>query len=258
MKNFILILLCLGGIISIAAIEYSNNSPGNKTGSPKDNANCTQCHNSTAIEANWITTNIPSEGYTPGQTYTITLNASSSTNNKFGFECTAENAGGAVGTYTITNSTDTKYLNTANSVTHTNTGTLGSNNEKTWSFDWTAPSNDEGIITLYAAFVSSNNSGNTQGDQIYVSNISYNCATTEITKTEESKVKISFEENNVLLISNIYEPTYIVITTINGKELYKKLCKEDEKILLDFIPRGNYIITAAQRKNTFSKQIIKK
>ena len=43
-----------------------------------------------------------------------------------------------VGGFNITNSSQTKLTNNNNSVTHKNTGTLGSTQIKTWTVDWTS------------------------------------------------------------------------------------------------------------------------
>jgi hypothetical protein len=52
---------------------YPTGAPPSKTGSPGDGSNCTECHGGTpSTVAGWITSNIPVNGYTPGQTYQIT------------------------------------------------------------------------------------------------------------------------------------------------------------------------------------------
>ena len=56
-----------------------NGSPGGKTNSPLDGSNCTSCHagtiNSGPGNIN-ITSDVPVNGYTPGETYTITTSMS--------------------------------------------------------------------------------------------------------------------------------------------------------------------------------------
>ena len=54
--------------------SFSTGSPGGKTGSPTDGVNCTQCHYAGSGSGATITSNIPSTGYVPGTTYTITAN----------------------------------------------------------------------------------------------------------------------------------------------------------------------------------------
>ncbi|WP_242084275.1 choice-of-anchor V domain-containing protein [Aestuariivivens sediminis] len=154
----------------IASIESSSflrssGSPGNYTGSPGDGFfDCTDCHSSNpgnfGLNAS-ITTNIPITGYVLGETYIINVLTSSSGASGWGFELTAEKAGGIkVGTYNITGATGSpKIITSGGSVTHSN------ENSNEWSFNWTAPTVDEGDITFYAAVVAANGSG-TGGDQV--------------------------------------------------------------------------------------------
>lgn len=151
----------------------SGGSPGGKTGSPGDSgATCTQCHSGTASSVdNWISTDIPELGYVVGETYTITATAMADGVSKFGFELTAEDAdGNKVGSFAAVNG-DTQLANSGNSVTHSFSGTSGTN-EKTWTMEWTAPSTDLGVITFYAAFNATNSNNGTSGDVIYTSMLS--------------------------------------------------------------------------------------
>ena len=161
-------------LIPVALIiqAYSSGSPGGKTGSPGDNGTtCTQCHSGTTMNpSNWITTNIPGDGWLPGETYSISATGTHTGVSLFGFELTAENTlGQKVGTFTITDPGQTKLVTGNTAVTHTSGGTTPSGDSKTWTFDWTAPSSDEGDIVFYAAFNAANGNGGTSGDLIYLS-----------------------------------------------------------------------------------------
>ena len=76
----------------------TNGSPGGYTNSVGDGGNsCTQCHSgtiNTGIGLVSIYTNIPSSGYVPGQTYTVSATVSDLGKTKFGFETTAEDISG--------------------------------------------------------------------------------------------------------------------------------------------------------------------
>ena len=70
-----------------------NGSPGAKTGSPLDNNNCTACHSGTENTGSGtlsVATNIPVQGYTAGQTYSIIVDMNQSSISRFGFEITCE------------------------------------------------------------------------------------------------------------------------------------------------------------------------
>lgn len=166
-------------LIPFAALLLSNmsGSIGGKTGSPGDNgANCTECHVGTPITQNgWIETNIPPNGFTPGETYEITVNASHPDAGRFGFELTAESDGGAkLGGFTLTDPTRTRFTNGSNAITHTSSGNAGGNSTS-WSVDWTAPEN-QSEVRFYAAVNGANGNGANTGDQIYLTNLFVNQA----------------------------------------------------------------------------------
>ena len=169
LKKLSLGIIVLLGLGLYSLVPYSGGSPGGKTGSPADGKSCTQCHSGTPVDIdNWITGNIPENGYEPGQTYTITVEGTHEGVAKFGFELTAEDSQGSKqGQFIITNSNQTKLANNNKSVTHTSTGNSPSGNTKSWSFDWTAPEAGTGEVTLYAALNAANGNFGTSGDVIY-------------------------------------------------------------------------------------------
>lgn len=168
-------------IIPVVLILYANSSgsPGGKSGSPGDgNTTCTQCHTGTATpQSGWITSNIPADGYTPGQTYQITATGTHSGVVKFGFELTAETSAGVkTGTFVITDATRTKLINANKAVTHTTAGNVPTGNTSTWTMNWTAPVTNVGQVRFYAAFNATNGNGNTGGDVVYTSTLFVNAA----------------------------------------------------------------------------------
>jgi len=135
-------------------ISNSVGSPGGKTGSPTDGADCMQCHtvlSTTSVLTN-ITSDIPSSGYVPGTIYTITATINPlSTLSGFEVTCEEDATGSKTGTF-FTNSSfvgETQMVNNGNSVTHTASG----NTLNTWSFDWEAPVAGTGELTFYGAFI---------------------------------------------------------------------------------------------------------
>jgi len=172
MKKFYRLFTLVLIPVAIIFLANSTGSPGGKTGSPGDGTNnCSQCHTGTPqTVTNWITTNIPANGYVPGQNYTITATGFHMGVSKFGFELTAEDAAGTkVGTFSITSPNETQLANNNKSVTHTLAGTIPVGNSKIWNMNWTAPAVSVGNVTFYAAFNAANGNGNNQGDVIYLS-----------------------------------------------------------------------------------------
>ena len=127
------ILLTFPIIISITIFLYPNTtnsfsggSPGGKTNSPNDiaanasNNACNSCHYAALGDESdvSITTNIPSSGWIPNNTYTITASIQNSGITKFGFELTAEKSdnNNKYGTFLLTNPAETKYVNNNNEI----------------------------------------------------------------------------------------------------------------------------------------------
>ena len=172
MKKYIFIL---GSIILIAIFLYpttsisnSTGSVGGKTGSPMDNSDCTSCHSvaGTTVSTTDITSNIPSNGYTPGNTYTITT---SSWADGFEITCEENTNNTKTGTFFNTNTSATQLVNNGNAITHTAAG----NSSSTWSFDWEAPSIGTGDITFYGAFIAAGYPiGSNVGDYLTLSTLS--------------------------------------------------------------------------------------
>lgn len=172
-KNLhLLLIIVLPGFLFIAGTMNNSGSPGGKTGSPLDKANCTQCHTGSApSNVSWITSTIPESGWVPGETYTITLNASNEVAKKIGFEITAEDLDSKTGTFSLTDQSRTKLTNNNRSVTHTFAGNATTNGENSWEMDWKAPDTAEGEVTFYAAFNLANGDGTTNGDEIVLSTL---------------------------------------------------------------------------------------
>jgi len=153
------ITFILGSIITIAILFYPQStigkltgSPGGKTGSPMDNSDCTSCHNiqATTVSTTNITSNIPSDGYIPGNTYTITANLANAWGpNGFEITCEENTSNTKTGTLFNINTSATQLVNNGNAITHTTAG----NSLNTWSFNWEAPSIGTGDITFYGAFI---------------------------------------------------------------------------------------------------------
>lgn len=165
-------------ILSVPAIllfySFHTGSPGAKTGSPIDNANCTQCHaGATNPIDNWITSDIPNEGFTPGQTYVITLTGTDPAAVRMGFELTAESGDEKIGSFELLEPERTQLRASSNSVTHTDQGIDPVGDENTWTVNWTAPEDSPAEVTFYAAVNAANGNGQNTGDKIYLTSQSY-------------------------------------------------------------------------------------
>ncbi|MFY8020599.1 MAG: choice-of-anchor V domain-containing protein [Bacteroidia bacterium] len=137
-------------VIGLGTLEsYPTGAPAGRTGSPGDGgATCitSGCHSGTTSDvSNVITTNIPTEGYTPGTTYTITVTMASS--GKKGFQVSPQKVDGTL-VGTLTAGTGSQLVSNKY-VTHTS---FKSANPAIWTFSWTAPASGTGAVDFYGAF----------------------------------------------------------------------------------------------------------
>jgi hypothetical protein len=202
MKKAYSFLIVLSLPIALLLFSYVSGSPGGKTGSPGDNGStCTDCHAGTAqSQLSWISSTIPVEGYTAGETYQITATGTHAGVVKFGFELTSEDMMGAkTGVFTITDANRTKLANGGKSVTHKNTGVTPTGNSNSWTVDWTAP--QSGSVTFYAAFNAANGNGNTSGDIIYTSSmmVSQLVLNPQITGIDPDHAPLDFSGNLTIM-----------------------------------------------------------
>ena len=171
-KNYISILV-LGFSVIIASgftIIYSSGI-ARHTGSPVDGATCNSCHSGGAYTPVGSIAASPAFGgsgsnltYTPGITYTITINQTNTSYPDYGFgieilnsnTSSASDAGSmtALSSYAQNNGTGPTNI-THTSRVPTNTGA---------TFTWIAPSS--GTAYLYAAILGVNANGSTSGDQV--------------------------------------------------------------------------------------------
>lgn len=183
--------LLLSGIIALPLLfgqftyRKSGGSHPGSTGAPPENITCAQpnCHSPALVSYNDTIVNkliFPTSNntYIPGVTYKITLQVKNPGISRFGFEILALQyaTNTNIGEFSIIDSNRTHLIGRSidnddrTSVTHSTDGTpaitLGFNE---WSFNWTAPSTNEGNVIFYYCTNSTNNNNSELGDAIYTS-----------------------------------------------------------------------------------------
>jgi len=183
MKKLLFVLSSLLSLVVLMAFGGGGNNVHNGSGAPAGHAgdpsggnktcNTSGCHTGSAVTdmAGVITSDIPTAGYTPGATYTITANFVKAGHTKYGFQASPQNASGTkLGTLANINS-QTQLVGTGGKyVTHTGSGLSGSGS-KIWTFSWTAPATGLGPVTFYGAFNATNSNNNTSGDVVFKSTL---------------------------------------------------------------------------------------
>ena len=217
-------------------------SPGGRTGSTGDNGStCQDCHYAGFGTGATITSNIPLDGYIPGDIYTITATVQQSGISKFGFEITSEQEGTKTGSFLITNSSETQLTNSNNAVTHKAGGTSGTGS-KTWTFDWEAPFGVGPFtdVRFYGSFIGANGNGQNTGDTYHFTEL-VTQPDPNINKIEEYTINsFTISKNNIYITEYIKE---IQIYDITGKLIlnYTNL-HPTEEVNLNMLPKGIYII----------------
>ena len=213
-------------------------SPGGKTGSPMDNSDCTSCHSvlNTSLTTTNITSNIPSTGYIPGNTYNITVVLNPVVGlDPAGFEITCEEntTNTKSGSFGITNPTSTQFTNNSSAVTHTTAG----NSLGTWSFNWVAPIAETGDITFYGAFIEADYPIGNQGDLFNEATLSINESTVNstINPSEENSFTFNSVNNTIELLDN----TELSVYNLEGRLI---LYSNKRHTNLSHLLKGIYII----------------
>jgi hypothetical protein len=254
-------------IILMSSISNASHSPGAKSSSPGDGADCTSCHAGSAQSGtSWISSTIPMTGYVPGTTYTITLTGTHTGVVKFGFELTAEDASNTKkGVFSITNANETQLTNMMHAVTHTGNGLTPSNNSKSWSFDWTAPVAGTGGITFYASLNAADGNNAASGDVIYNTNYTY---TEDISAGIDNESQANLfniypnPANDVLSIEALSSGLYEVkVLDLAGKLILSEQLEgglENKSINIENLAKGVYIIQIQDKDTQYAKRFIKR
>ncbi len=242
---------------SLMIMKKDGAAPG-YTGSPGDSLkNCTACHGGTAVEViDWVESDIPPEGYVPGQTYTIKASNNEFGATRFGFEVSPQDTlGNLMGTILVTDNLRTKLVGDSKYITYTENGVEGVNT-LSWTFKWVAPKSDKDV-TFYGAF-NSNHNGDKGGDRTYLS-----------THTVKRNKALSVEPANKLEAVKIYpNPTceYVLlkfetkvdctvtadILDLNGKQVSLLLDNRvingvfEQQFDIHLLPSGIYFVRLNQ------------
>lgn len=227
MKKILLVSSAFGIMLisqSLMIMKKDGAAPG-YTGSPGDSLkNCTACHGGTAVPVNdWITSDIPTDGYVPGMAYTITATNKEEGATRFGFEVSPQDSiGTLMGDMIITDNIRTKLVGGTKYITYTENGVEGIG-ALSWSFKWIAPQSNENV-TFYGGF-NSNFNGHKDGDKTYLSTLTVKrnkaLKIEEMTDIQEVKVYPNPTYDYVLINLEVNTACKIVVDIIdmNGKQV---------------------------------------
>ncbi len=226
-------VVMLSGLNSIGFAKQ-NGAPSGNTGSPGDDQSCahTSCHTGSAsAREGLITTDVPATGYLAGNTYLVTVTIDEAGINEFGFQASPQNtAGDLLGEMELINATDTKFVGAGKYITHTSTGTNGTDT-RTWTFNWT-PLESTGPVTFYVAVNASNDGDNASGDKIY----------TSFAEVAEDPA------NNPVSIETINQIRFDVASLVDNEIVVTVATPQNDGISIDIIDLNGRLVGA----NTYS------
>lgn len=290
-KKHIITLVSLAACSYITFSSFMLKTAGmhpSSTGAPGDLGTCanatTGCHSNATVTndntniVNTLTYSAADSSYVPGQTYTLTLKAQKNGIAKFGFGMVALRNSNTTntGTFVITDANRTQVisgtgsLSTRKYATHKTNGTPAvSPGLGQWSFNWTAPSTNEGDITFWYCTNCTNNNGQATGDQLYVSSFKIHpfsgTAINELLKDENFHTYLSQSLGQLVLNYELLKDCNISINLFDaqGRMLIrsdaqnKPTGQHTERIdLSDDISTGIYFVHVNINDQVLTKKIM--
>lgn len=271
-KTIYSLLLALISLIALESFDFrmlakqqDGSNPG-FTGSPGDSLrNCTACHGGTAItQPYWIKSNIPAEGFEPGEKYTIRAVNTSVGHTRFGFSISPQAPDGKqLGTLVLTDSARTQLNGNGKYITYKTQGVFAVDSA-IWLFDWIAPT-DANEVTFYGAF-NSNHDGHKGGDLTTLSTLKV--FKKGFTSIKENSFGLNLNifpnpSNNVLNISlnaASSEDVILSIYNLQGEQVWLGSNRNgsglQEKIEVTNWSQGIYFIHVQQGKNKLVEKFV--
>lgn len=166
-KKITSVTLALITLITTPAfiVSYQTGIAG-YTSSPGETG-CNSCHgggNSAASGTTiFATPSFTNNEYVPGTNYTITINVAASGFNAFGFGCEILNAGNANAGTMHAQGSGVKFLNSGSRKNAVHTTPKSGTGGTSFTFEWTAPSNNDNA-TIYVGANAVNGNSSTSGD----------------------------------------------------------------------------------------------
>lgn len=218
MRKHYIIVSAMSIAGALIMMSSSSGRPDDRTGAPSSNGNCGSCH-SGGTQGTSINVAITEKGtfnavtsYQAGKTYTIAI-AVLGTSTAKGFQSTVLDATNKK-TGTTTNPTSGSKVISANSrdiVVQSSPSLSGM-----WSYEWTAPANPTGSVTIYTAGIAANGNFNDNGDQAATANKVLTLDASSATSNNSIISLAAFPNpcNDVLQLSK--EVDQIAVTGITG------------------------------------------
>lgn len=242
--------------------------PGH-TGSPGDSLkNCTICHGGTTTNVNgWITSDIPTEGYEPGEKYAIKATNTYLGHTRFGFQVSPQDIkGNLLGTLIATDTVATQLVGNGKYITY-RTGGVDGQDSRSWDFEWIAPADTINEVVFYGAF-NSNHDGHKESDETFLTQLKvfkkgFTGLNDQLTFTQISVYPNPVSDRvYVSFISKQPGLTKVVLHPVNGAEAIQLFSEQTttnqfgQNFDVSNIAKGNYILSVTHNNTTRTQKLI--
>ncbi len=266
MKNtFTYVPFVLGFIVYLFLLSNSSGGPPQTTGAPGE-ATCGRsgCH---AVVENTGDASIAinfEEGsleYAPGETYAMTIALTNAMNDsKNGFQLVAlDSLNNNAGTWELVEESTTQIrggtsLADRSYLTHTTAGT----GQTSWMVNWKAPTESIGSIGFYLAVNDSNANGGRTGDDIYITNLSINAASSTSTSVVDRLSKnITIYPNPTVDFVSIHSAGVEVLNTTvyDATGMMVHVSSEPTLLNLNGLTKGIYFLKITTGSGSLVKKL---
>jgi hypothetical protein len=280
MKKYTLTLFLASiAIIALQSFMLGDNGLGKRrdgtepghTGSPGDSLkNCTICHGGTTTNVNgWIVSDIPAEGFEPGEKYAIKATNTYLGHTRFGFQVSPQDIkGNLLGTLVATDTVATQLVGNGKYITY-RTGGVDGQDSRSWDFEWIAPADTINEVVFYGAF-NSNHDGHKESDETFLTQMKVFKKGFTGLNDQQVFTQISIFPNPVSDILNIHFEskqqgiTKIMLHPMNGAEVISLWNSHtssntfSQSFDLTKMAKGNYIVSVTHNQHTRTEKIIVK
>ncbi len=249
LSAIVTVCIIVFGLGQQQAISRSDGAPYAKTGSPSDGQTCNEgCHGNSPGTPNGAEaielTGLPAAGYVPDSTYNLTISASGSSYDKFGFEISPQTwSGDMLGEWIA--GTDS-WINSTNWLTHSFAGTAGANGAQSWDFQWIAPSAGTGNVNFYYTVLFANGADLFDGDVMLQDSVALPENTSVgIIDLAEDEIQISsvFGQKMLQINTSTNEELLVSVFDLKGVQVFSKTISNHQLIdLSSYAEDGVYLV----------------
>ena len=233
------------------------------TGSPGDNNSsnktCITCHG-TGIQLTNTISVVDAEGsevtsYTPGETYTVTVNLSSTANpSSYGFQLVGELDDQNTVNGFANPSSNAKLVNLGNRQYAEQNGPSATNE---FTVEWTAPANDVGTVTFYSSGVGANGNNTSSGDGAANGSISLSPETTSSNEINSELVKVYPNPSSDFIRIESSNIKNLNIIASNGQQVMTMKEVAGNEIRVADLKPGLYFMKFESENKFFTSKFVK-